>query len=185
VRLAESAGEYVTVEVKPNLKTLGPKLGKKLPLLSKALAAADQLALRQAIVDKGFAIVSVGGEDVTLTADDVMIQMTAKPGYAASAGASCVVVLATEVTKELRLEGIARELVHHINTIRRDMGLAFDDRITLIIEAEGEISEAVDAHADSIKSETLAVELRRSSDGIELQSLEIDGEPVKIGVVKR
>lgn len=185
VRLAENAGEYVTVEVKPNLKTLGPKLGKKLPLLTMAMAAVDQLALRQAIVDKGFAVVSVGGEDVMLTADDVMIQMSAKPGYAASAGASCVVVLATEVTKELRLEGIARELVHHVNAIRKEIGLAFDDRISLIVGADGEISQAVDAHAESIKAETLAVELRRSSEGVELQTLEIDGEPVKIGVVKR
>ena len=185
VELADDPSKYVTVEVKPNLKTLGPKLGKKLPLLVKALAAADQLALRQAIIEKGVAKIIVDGEEIELTADDVMIQMTAKPGYAASAGASAVVVLATEVTKELRLEGIARELIYHVNALRKDLGLAFDDRISLTIETSGEVAEAVDAHAEQIKSETLAVELRRSADGEELQTLEIDGEAVKIGVVKR
>ena len=94
-------------------------------------------------------------------------------------------MLATEVTKELRLEGFAREVVHHVNTIRKDVGLAFDDRITLIIEADGEIAEAVEVHAESIKAETLAVELRRSGDAVDLQTLEVDGEPVKIGVIKR
>jgi isoleucyl-tRNA synthetase len=72
-----------------------------------------------------------------------------------------------------------------VNALRKDLGLAFDDRISLTIETSGEVAEAVDAYAEQIKSETLAVELRRSADGEELQTLEIDGEPVKIGVVKR
>jgi isoleucyl-tRNA synthetase len=183
VELVENAGDYVTVEAKPNLKTLGPKLGKKLPLLSKALAAADHLALRQQIVDQGYAKLVVGGEELTLGPDDVMIQMTAKPGYAAATGSSCVVVLATEITKELRLEGIARELIHHVNALRKERGLAFDDRINLTIQATGEIAGAVDTHAESIKAETLAVELLTSSNA-DLTTVDVDGESVRIGLQK-
>jgi isoleucyl-tRNA synthetase len=183
VELARNAGDYVSVEAKPNLKALGPKLGKKLPLLAKALAAADHLALRQQIVDQGSAKLVVDGEELTLGPDDVMIQMTAKPGYAAATGSSCVVVLATEITKELRLEGIARELIHHVNALRKERGLAFDDRINLTIQATGEIAEAVEAHAVSIKAETLAVELLKASNA-ELTTVDVDGESVGIGLQK-
>jgi isoleucyl-tRNA synthetase len=183
VELAENAGDYVDVEAKPNLKALGPKLGKKLPLITKAMAGADHFSIRQQIVDSGSASINLGGETMTLGPDDVMLHMTAKPGYAAATGKSCVVVLATEVTKELRLEGVARELIHHVNALRKDKGLAFDDRIRLSIVATGEIAEAVEAHVETIKAETLAVELVHSV-AAETASLEIDGQPVQIGVEK-
>lgn len=163
VELAQNADEYVEFSVKPNPKSLGPRFGKLLPKISKALADSDAAALRQALIDQGQFSLTVDGQDIQLSHEDVFVNLTAKEGYAAAESRRTVVVLATQVTEELKLEGIAREVVHHIQGIRRNLNLAFDDRIRLSIQAEGQVGQAIEAHAEYIKSETLAIELNEDA----------------------
>lgn len=186
VELAERADDYVAFTVKPNPKALGPRLGKRLPLLTKAIVAMDPAKLRNQLVDEGKIAVTLEGDVIELTQEDVQIQIAAKPGYAAAEGKGVVVVLSTEVTPELRLEGVARELTHGVQSMRRNLNLAFDDRIKLAFECEGLAAEALDAHADYIKSETLTVELVRGSLSAAAltEEQEIDGQTVRISMAK-
>lgn len=186
VELAERAADYVTFAVKPNLKSLGPKFGKQLPAITKALGAEDPAKLRQSLIDAGDFALNLGGNEVRFTAEDVLINLTAKEGYAAAEGKRVVVVLATEVTEELKREGLARELVHAIQGMRRNLDLAFDDRIRIAVSCTGEVAAAAAVHGDYIKNETLAVELSTEpmSHPEKVEEIEIEGVHVTIQIKK-
>lgn len=182
VELARNADDYVEFTVKPNPKSLGPRFGKMLPKITKTLTTADAATLRQSLVDTGEIQIEVDGETLSLTHEDVFVNLTAKPGYAAAEGRRAVVVLTTEVTPQLRLEGLARELVHHIQGMRRSLNLAFDDRIRIAVQSEGEVRDAVTAHAEYIQSETLAVELSDRPLTGDSDSFAVDGVDVTVWV---
>ncbi len=186
VELAANANDYVTFSVKPNLKLLGPKLGKKLPLVSKAFAQADAAKIRQGLIDGGKCTLTADGESLELTTEEVFVNLTAKPGFAAAEGKRSVVVLATEVTAELKSEGIARDLIHHVQSGRKEANLAFDDRIELQIVAEGEVAQAIATHQKVITDETLATSLSSSplANPIYETTVEVEGQSVKISIAK-
>jgi isoleucyl-tRNA synthetase len=156
VELPERAADYITVTVKPNLKVLGPRLGKKLGALQKALGSIDGAALRATLMAGAEFPLPLDGESLSLGRDDVMMSLAAKPGYAAAEGKGVVVVLSTEVTPVLRREGLARELIHAIQGMRKELNLAFDGRIALGVDTSGELAAALAEHRAFIAGEVLA-----------------------------
>jgi len=162
VKLVEpvaDADAFVSFAVKPDLRKLGPRFGKRLPQLKQALAAADGGAIRAQLVSSGRFEWILDGEPIELTTDDVLVEVSAKPGYAAADSRRVVLVLSTEVTDELRREGLAREIVHAVQGMRRDLDLPFEARIRIAVEADGTLAQVVAEHAEYIQRETLAVEL--------------------------
>ena len=95
------------------------------------------------------------------------------------------VVYDLTITPELKREGLMREIVRHVQSARKQAGLQIDDRIVLSISSDdSEISQAVDAFADVIKSETLAVELNSAAGGSEKYDVKIEGKLVEIYLKK-
>ncbi|MBY0586736.1 isoleucine--tRNA ligase [bacterium] len=164
VHLAEVAAraeDYVSFTIKPDLKKLGPRLGKNLPAVKSALAQADPLLIRASLMEKGLCRLAIPGEEIPLSTDDLLVEIAAKPGYSAADSNRVVVVLATEITPALQREGLAREIVHSIQGVRRDLDLAFDDRIELTLSlssdtASSELTGAILEQATYISNETLA-----------------------------
>src|SRR5262249_25484164 len=137
------------LRVKPNLPVLGPKLGKELGAVRTALAAGEFEEL------DGGSFRVLGHE---VGPDEVLVERTGKEGWAVSAEDGVTVALDTALDDELLREGRRNELVHHVNTMRRDAGLELTDRIVLTIpEADSDLAAS---YEDWIKTETLAVELR-------------------------
>lgn len=163
VELAQRAADYVDFSIKPNLKQLGPRLGKKMGAVTKALSAADPVELRQALINLGEYHLQVDDDTIRLTADDVLVQLTAKPGYSAAQGRGAVVVLATTVTPDLKREGLAREVVHCIQGMRRDLELDYDQRIVLGLLTTPALGEALGEHMHYIFQETLTVKVSRGA----------------------
>ncbi len=160
VAFAQRADQYVTYTVLPDLKRLGPRLGKRLPALRKLLAAADAGRLLAELGAAGVVTLDLPGGPVALDSEDVQVRLQAKEGWAAAQGRWCVVVLSTELTGELIAEGLARELARIINDRRKEMGCRFTDRIAVGVAAEcGELAVAVERFRDYIMQETLATEL--------------------------
>ncbi len=97
---------------------------------------------------------------VTLDGDDLQVRLQAKPGWAAAHSRAGVVVLSTELAPALVAEGLAREVVHAVQGLRRDAKLEFTDRIRLgIVTESSELIRAVKQFAAYIQAETLTVEL--------------------------
>lgn len=149
--------KYVEFDLVPNFRALGPKLGKRMPLCKKALGAADGSALYAELDARGVIRVPLeDGSEVELGPAELEIRLVAKEGFAAAASGGQVVVLDTHVTDALRRAGMAREVVNRIQRARKDMDLAFDDRIIVRFVADGELAKAIEEHSERIAGETLA-----------------------------
>jgi isoleucyl-tRNA synthetase len=136
------------LRVKPNLPVLGPKLGKDLVAVRAALAAGEF----EELGDGRFRV--LGHE---LGQEDVLVERTGKDGWAVAAEDGVTIALDTALDDELLREGRVNELVHQVNTMRKEAGLELTDRIVLTIpEADSDLA----AYEDWIKAETLAVEIR-------------------------
>jgi len=176
---------YIERSVLPDLKKLGPRLGKDLPRLRKALGTADGAAILAAIHDSGQATVPLdGGGEAMLEEGDVIVRTTAKPGWAAAEGPRAVVVVAKDLTPELVAEGLVREVVHAVQTRRKTLDLEFTERIELAFAStSGELREAIEAHLDYVAAETLATTASVSADEpAGGERIEIDGHPLVIDV---
>jgi isoleucyl-tRNA synthetase len=184
VQFTQEAEQYITYTVLPELKKLGPKLGKRLPALRKLLAGADGGRLLSEMEANGRLELDLPDGPITLTPDEIQIRLQAKPGWAAAQGRRSVVVLSTELTRELIAEGLARELVRVIQDRRKEMGCEFTDRIAVGIVTESEeLRAAVSEFGDYIRGETLAVELRGAPlEGAEPVDATVAGDPVELYV---
>lgn len=162
----DEPAKYVEFQLLPNFRALGPKLGKRVPACKKALAQADGSALHAQMSEKGSITISLPDGDVTLGPDEVQVRLKAKEGFAAASEGGRVIVIDTTLTDELRLEGVARELINRVQRARKELDLAFEARIALRWSAAGDVADALLAHASYIQEQTLATTLERA-----------DGEP--------
>jgi isoleucyl-tRNA synthetase len=136
------------LRVKPNLPVLGPRLGKELGAVRSALAAGEF----EELGDGRFQV--LGHE---LGPDDVLVERTGKEGWSVASMDGVTVALDTALDDELLREGRVNELVHTVNSMRKDTGLELTDRIVLTIpDSDSDLL----AHEEWIKAETLAVEIR-------------------------
>jgi isoleucyl-tRNA synthetase len=189
VKQFEVCGEpdrYITRAILPDLKKLGPKLGKDLPKARDALAKADASALLAALAAHGRAEMPLAGGGVAvIEQDDVIVRTTAKPGWAAAEGPRAVVVIAKELTPDLVAEGLVREVVHAIQTERKQLDLEFTDRIDLVFATEStELREALARHRDYLAGETLAASIHFGPPPAASEPHDIDGHPLAIAVTK-
>lgn len=157
-RIEVSSDESSAVELtaKPNYKTLGPRLGKEVQNVARALAAAtgEQLAV---FLETGE--MTAGGH--RLRAGEVAVNRTPRPGTAVASEGGVSAVLDIEPTPGLIAEGLAREVVSRIQNIRREMDLEVTDRIRVEYHAaDGPLADAVAAHAGFIAGEALAAAFR-------------------------
>jgi len=189
VKQFEVCGEpdrYITRSILPDLKKLGPRLGKDLPRARDALAKADAAAVLAALAGHGRAEVPLAGGGVAMVeAGDILVRTTAKPGWAAAEGPRAVVVIAKDLTPDLVAEGLVREVVHVIQTERKELDLDFTDRIDLVFATESaELREALERHRDYVAGETLAASIRFGPPPPAAEPHDIDGHPLSIAVTK-
>ena len=176
---------YITRTILPDLKKLGPRLGKKLPLVRNALQQADATTLMTAFHDHGVATVSLAdGTDVSIREEDCIIRTTARDGWAAAEGTRGVVVISSELTPELLAEGQVREVIHAVQSQRKTLDLEFTDRIELGFDTDSEeLRKALQAHAETLASETLAVSISfELLQNAELETLDVDGHALTMSL---
>lgn len=157
VHFSLHAETYVTYDVKPNFKLLGPKVGKRMPEVKAALALEDPARLMQELLADGSAQVRLAeGATVRLTPDELQIGIKAREGWAAAQGDGCVVVLATELTPELIREGIAKDVIRLIQERRKSLDLHYAARIDVgLVPSDISMSVAIEENAAQIRQETL------------------------------
>ncbi|MFM8250210.1 MAG: isoleucine--tRNA ligase, partial [Planctomycetota bacterium] len=136
IEYSKDATKYITYQVQPNFKRLGPRIGKLLPNVKQALAGADGGELLQQLTADGKVTLSVAGETVELDNEDIQVGLRAKEGWAAAQGPGCVVILATQLTPQLIREGLANDLVRLIQERRKELNLAYTDRIVIGLVTE-------------------------------------------------
>lgn len=154
------AGELVSYKVLPNLKLVGPKLGKQVPALRQAIEAADADELFAKITGGENVTFNLAGEEVELTPEEMLVQTEPAEGLAVSADKVITVGVDVVITDALAAEGMARELVRRIQNMRKDAGFDISDKIKVYYQAEGSIHHVLENWEDYIKTETLATSIQ-------------------------
>ncbi|MBJ7455524.1 MAG: isoleucine--tRNA ligase, partial [Thermoleophilia bacterium] len=152
-----------------------------MPAVAAAVAALPAAETARALDAGGTVEIVVDGTPAALGSDDLLREARPSEGYAVGQDAALAVGLATEITHELRLEALAREIVHAVQGARRTAGLRVEERILLHLDGSGLIREAIDAHRPAIAAETLATSVSVSHGapfaGILHEETVLDGEP--------
>ena len=182
VGLLEDAASVISLEVKPNLPLLGPKYGREVPTITAQLSQADAREVQE-LVNSGQ---QVRLEGHTLEPDEVMVSSADVEGYSVASASGYTVAVTTDVSEEMRLEGMARELVHRLQNMRREAGFDIADRIETFYDGDEEIGLILSVHGDYVEQETLsrAVVDHEPPDGAYVESHRIDGMDVTLGVLR-
>ena len=177
--LHDTAG-IITKKIKPNFKTLGKAYGKQMKEIAAAFATLDQeqiCAVERA--ENGY-VLNLPSGDVTLNKGDFEISSEDMPGWTVATEGSLTLALDIVLTPELVREGVARELIHPIQSLRKDNGFEVTDRINTVIYADGEaydqISDALGEYKDYVAAQTLSTSL-----SLEKPSSTEDGQLVEWG----
>ncbi|MDI7246368.1 MAG: isoleucine--tRNA ligase [Bacillota bacterium] len=164
LRVASSIGEFVSHSVKPRYDLLGPKYGRLVKDLVASLAAMDPEEVVGAMERYGGVEVAAGGHSVTVTRDEVTVETVEKEGYAVESEGGIACALNTVLTRDLMMEGLAREMVNKIQTMRKEADFNIEDRISTVVWCDEAVQEACETHRDYVMEETLSEDLEFAGD---------------------
>lgn len=182
IECVTDAGSYVSYEVKPQLKTLGPKYGARLGKIKQYLAVnAEKLV--NGLKESDTYSFDIDGEEISLTRDDILITVLSKQGFSVQSGGGITVILDTELSDELIAEGYMREIVSKVQTMRKESGFEVTDHIRLYYDGDAEIDEVFNRYMTQISGDVLADEIvGKNLD--EEKSWDINGKSVRLKVGK-
>ena len=172
----------VRYELKPQLRTLGPKYGKKLKAITAFLANCDGAEVVSAVRANGSYTVELDGEPIVLLEEDLQIFTQSAAGYATAVGGGITVALNTQLNEELLDEGTERELVSKIQTMRKEAGFEVTDRIAVWFTAEGRAKKMLEKGA--FAADVLARSVQEGSAEGFTRTLDVNGDAVTLTLVK-
>ncbi len=157
VTYVEDLSKYMNFTIKPNFKTVGSRFGSKMKLYQEALLKLDQSSIDNLLKNESIKI-DLDGEEVEVTSDMIDIRIESKPGFNVGMENNNFIILNTELTRELILEGHAREIVSKVQNMRKLEGLDIADRIKLYYSGDEDMLRTFKEFENYIKDETLAIE---------------------------
>ena len=176
--------DLVTYQFKPQLKTVGPKFGKQLSEIRTALSELDGSAAKKQLDKDGALTLPLPSGDVTLTAEDLLIDAKQKEGFYTVSDRGITVAIDTVLTDELIEEGFIRELISKIQTMRKEAGFNVTDHINVTIEGSEKVTGIAVARQNDIMGDTLADSVKAETPTGFTKEWDINGENVTIGVKK-
>ena len=157
VEFKEDMTDYLEYIVKPNFKVLGKTLGPKVKELQEILTKLTSKEI--SLINEEGLTVKLAGEDFKITSEMVLISLKQKEGYTSSSNNRTCVVLDTELTKELILEGLAREFVRKVQSLRKEADFVITDHIKVYYNGTEAIDEMLNMYKDYVMGEVLGDEL--------------------------
>ena len=181
--LATGADESALADItlKADFRKLGPRFGAKMKAAANAITALP-CGKALALATGGKISLELDGATFELTADDVAIQRSPKPGLIVAAEGDVLVALETTLTPALIAEGLARELVSQIQNLRKERDLEVTQRIRVTVATDDEVKVAINAHADYIRAETLATDIIITPAQTD-NAGDLNGHPCKIEIL--
>jgi isoleucyl-tRNA synthetase len=168
IEFVEGAGMLVK-KVKCNFRTMGKKFGKQMKAVAAAVSAMGQEQI--SMLEQGSVTLCVEGVDALIELEDVEIYSEDIPGWSVANAGTLTVALDLTITEELRLEGMAREIIRSIQQLRKDSGFEITDRIIVTLPDTEETRSCLDANYDYVASQVLATEVRFAGDAIAVEKV--------------
>ncbi len=182
VLFTDDVRAFTSYTFKPQLRTVGPKYGKQLGSIQKTLASLDGNAAMDELKAKGALTFMAGDTEVSLSEEDLLIEMTQKEGYVTEADNYMTVVLDTNLTDELIEEGFVLEIISKIQTMRKDAGFEVTDHIRTAFSGNERIEDIALRNRDSIAGKVLADEMTAGQTLAVSKEWNVNGENVTISV---
>ena len=170
--------DYLKYSLKPNFKVLGKELGPKVKLLGEVLSKLSSPDCYKAYND--LLTIKLDGEDFTLDRENTILSMEVKDGYTASSNSNLCVVLNTNLTESLILEGLAREMVRTVQSLRKEADFVITDHIKVYYKGDNDIDDMLKEFNEYVKNETLAEEIVKKD--VKSTDYDLNGHSVKIEV---
>ena len=180
VVLGAEMSDYVNFEIKPNLPVLGKEYGKLIPKIREAINSMNQMDLANKVKNGGYESILVDDTEITLNADNLLVTMQGREGFAFAGEGEIGVVLDTKLTAELKEEGDVREVLSKVQNLRKDKGFEVMDKIILYVNGNEVVENLVKKYEEQIKEETLAKEVRYNVTRDSYTEVSINGKNVNI-----
>ena len=180
VTFVDDLSKYMNFTIKPNFKVCGSMFGPKMGLYSEALKNLS-IEDEEALLKEETITIDFDGERLDITPNMVDVRIEAKEGFNVGMENNKFIILNTELTRELLLEGLAREFVSKVQNLRKTSGLNIEDRIKLYYHGDNEVNDALTMFKDYVKEETLATTYEEKEVG---EAIEINGHNVTILIEK-
>ena len=180
IEFRDDVSDFVSYNVKPNLKTVGPKYGAILPTINQMLRGGDGTAFVKELKTEGKVTLEIGNAKVELLEEDLLIETTKSEKYISMQEGATTVVLDIELTDELIEEGFVRELISKIQNLRKDSGFEVQNHIEMYYSDNEKLAEIIERNKEQIADETLA-DLVTAGEGE--NELDINGEKLKVKLV--
>ena len=184
VVFTDDVSAFTSYSFKPQLRTVGPKYGKKLNAIRQYLGSVDGNTAMNELKTTGKLTFDADGDQVELLEEDLLIDAAQMPGYVSDTEYETTVVLDTNLTPELVEEGFVREIISKIQTMRKEAGFEVMDHIRVYFAQNDKIKALVDSNNAEIKDEVLANEICFDTIKGYNKEWNINGETVVIGVEK-
>ena len=184
VEFTDNVSAFTTYTFKPQLRTVGPKYGKFLGGIRQHLTEIDGNAAMDELKANGSIVFEIGGEKISLTEEDLLIEMTKKEGFESLSDRGVTVVIDKNLTPELIEEGNVREIISKIQTMRKDSGFEVMDNIRIAFSGNETVEAIAKRNEAEILDETLGKELTVGATLEFSKEWNINGEKVTISVEK-
>jgi len=187
LQLVSNLEEYVTYEVKCNYKSIGPKFGAEVKTVTKLLAEQSPESITRAVAAGKDVVLKTDDKSWQLQSEDIIVERRFPETLAVSDHTEPALLLDIEITEPLRREGLARDVVRHVQQIRKEIELEIQDHITVNFRTEDEtVRQAIAEHYEYICRETLCNKLapseHTSSEGT--KDVKIGGVVLSLQVTK-
>ena len=188
LRLTDSYRDLGRLEVRPRFDLVGPKFGGRVTEIVEALRERGEAVVDGTPEREPFRLRLANGEEVLLERAEVDTRMQWKPGLVGAGEAGAWVALDTALTDDLVREGMARELVHQIQQLRKEAGFQIADRITLYYEGDADLVEVLRSHRDYVLREVLGQEVRpgfpSTGRAVHRKAIRLDGRVLTVGIAQ-
>jgi isoleucyl-tRNA synthetase len=187
IDVVSNAGEVVRYGLNPLPSVLGKKFGRDFPRVQKALREGqpeDVTRWATALLNGDQVTITLDGQEYTVTSEEVEVKRAAAEGFAIAEENGYLAAIDTTLTDDLLMEGLAREVVRRVQTMRRDADFNISDTIIISYTASDKLDQAIQKFSDYIRSETLSekLEVGEPSNGFHHENFEFDGENLSLGV---
>ena len=183
IKYVDSTDKLIGYIIKPNLPFIGQDYGKELPKIKDAISKMDSDKIVSDINQDGEVAIHLESKTINLKRDAFLIDKESKEGYTSESDGNITVGLTTELSEKLVQEGIARDVIRHVQIMRKNANFAVEDRINTYGSFDGEIGDAIKANEDYFKNETLTVNMiDEFQSGEYEESFEIKGTRIKISI---
>ncbi len=182
IELGAEMSQYVNFEIKPNLPILGKEYGKLIPKIKQAISKKNQMDLANTVKNGGIEYIEIDDTQIALNAENLLVTMQGKEGFAFSGEGEIGVVLDTHISEELKEEGYVREVLSKIQNMRKDKGFEVLDNIQLYVAGNTLLEEVIKKNEAVIKHDTLAMQVMYNQDRDSYTETNINGEILNIDV---